>query len=95
MLVDTLCQPAQVDGGDAHWDPFKTCGESVRGALSDKTERAVRSDLAIYAAWCTRPAGSESSTAARGASWPMAACGTRSQASRPTTPRWPSRSTEA
>ena len=54
MLVDTPSRPAEVGCGDAHWDPFEACPESSRGALSDNTERAVRSDLAIYCAWCTQ-----------------------------------------
>ena len=54
MLVDTLCQAAQVGGGDAHVGPVRgPRGENSRGALSANTERAVRSDLAIYRAWCT------------------------------------------
>ena len=52
MLVDTACHPAQVDGGDAHWDRFEACAESSRGTRSDNTERAARADLAIYWAWC-------------------------------------------
>ena len=53
MRVDTLCQPAQVGCRDAHWAPVEAWAESARGALSGNTERAVRSDLAIYCAWCT------------------------------------------
>ena len=53
MLVDTLCQAAQVGGGDGHRDGLEICAENSRGALSTNTERAVRSDLAIYFAWCT------------------------------------------
>ena len=53
MLVEALCQAVQVGRGDAHRDPFEACAESARGALSANTERAVRSDLAIYSAWCT------------------------------------------
>ena len=52
MLVDTAGHPAQVDGGDAHWDRFEACAESSRGTRSDNTERAARADLAIYWAWC-------------------------------------------
>ena len=54
MLVDTPSRAAEVDGGDVHWDPFEACPETCRGALSDNTERAVRSDLAIYCAWCSQ-----------------------------------------
>ena len=69
MLVETLCQAAQIGGRDAHRDPFEACAESARGALSANTERAVRSDLAIYSAWCTArgvpalPASAETVTA--------------------------------
>ena len=34
-------------------DPFAACAKAARGALSANTERAVRSDLSIYYAWCT------------------------------------------
>ena len=53
MLVDTPCRRAHVGGGDAYRDPFEACATTSRGALSGNTERAVRSDLAIYSAWCT------------------------------------------
>ena len=53
MLLDTRNEPGQIGGDDAHWDPFENGTETSRGALSTNTERAVRSDLAIYSAWCT------------------------------------------
>ena len=53
MRLDTRSEPGQIGGGDAHWDPFDDGAETSRGALSVNTERAVRSDLAIYFAWCT------------------------------------------
>ena len=53
MLVDTPCRRAHIGGGNAHRDPFEACATTSRGALSGNTERAVRSDLAIYSAWCT------------------------------------------
>ncbi len=52
MLVDTLNRPPQASGGHTCRDPFDACACAARGALSANTERAVRSDLAIYAAWC-------------------------------------------
>ena len=53
MLLDTRSEPGRIGGGGAHWDPFDDGAETARGALSANTERAVRSDLAIYFAWCT------------------------------------------
>ena len=52
MLVDTLNCPLTSTAG--HEDPalFDACAMAARGALSGNTERAMRSDLAIYAAWC-------------------------------------------
>ena len=38
--------------GHANGAAFELCAKAARGALSANTERAVRSDLAIYAAWC-------------------------------------------
>ena len=52
MLVDTLSGPAPASAGHTERDPLDACAASARGALSANTERAVRSDLAIYAAWC-------------------------------------------
>ena len=52
MLVDTLNRPPQESGGHPRHDPLATCAKTARGALSANTERAMRSDLAIYAAWC-------------------------------------------
>ena len=53
MLVDTLSAPPPQDSG-AHPrdDPLVACAKTVRGTLSANTERAKRSDMAIYAAWC-------------------------------------------
>ena len=33
-------------------DCIEDCVAAARGAISDNTERALRSDLGIYAAWC-------------------------------------------
>ena len=53
MLVESLNDPPQERGAHPHHDPLATCAPSARGALSANTERATRSDLAIYTAWCT------------------------------------------
>ena len=53
MLVDTLSRPPQASAGDDLWAPLGAWAETACGALSGNTERAVRSDLAIYAAWCS------------------------------------------
>ena len=52
MLVETLSGPAPASAGCIEHDPLDACAVSARGALSGNTERAMRSDLAIYAAWC-------------------------------------------
>ena len=52
MLVETLSDPAPASAGCIEHDPLDACAASARGALSGNTERAMRSDLAIYAAWC-------------------------------------------
>ena len=40
------------DGGCAPAEELGRCVRTARGAISANTVRAVRSDLAIYAAWC-------------------------------------------
>ena len=52
MLVDTVSRPPRASTDDTDWDLFAACAKSARGTLSANTERAMRSDLAIYAAWC-------------------------------------------
>ena len=52
MLVESLSGPAPASAWRTERDPFDACAATARGALSANTERAVRSDLAIYAAWC-------------------------------------------
>ena len=52
MLVDTQCYPQQADAGDAHRIPSEGVAERCCAAPSGNTERAVRSDLVIYCAWC-------------------------------------------
>ena len=53
MLVENPSRPPEEGGGR---DPFAACAKAARGALSANTERAVRSDLAIYCAWCAERA---------------------------------------
>ena len=52
MLADTLSDPPQDSGGDPRHDPVASSAKTARGALSANTERAMRSDWAIYTAWC-------------------------------------------
>ena len=52
MLVEPLNGAAQTTEGGADRQPFDDCAKAARGALSANTERAMRSDLAIYAGWC-------------------------------------------
>ena len=49
MLVETQSGAAHTGAGHAGRDPLAACAGA---ALSANTERAMRSDLAIYAAWC-------------------------------------------
>ena len=53
MLVATPSRTPQDSGDHAHRDALDACTTAARGALSTNTERAMRSDLAIYTAWCT------------------------------------------
>ena len=52
MPVDTLRPASATSAGRDERDPFEACVTAAGGALSTNTERAMRSDLAIYAAWC-------------------------------------------
>ena len=52
MLVEPMNRPAQTSATYVDRDPLAACAKAARGALSTNTERAMRSDLAIYAAWC-------------------------------------------
>jgi len=49
MRVGALRGGAGIDGEGG---PFEACARASRGSLSANTARAMRSDLAIYAAWC-------------------------------------------
>ena len=53
MLVETLRDVPQESSGHTHRAPLDACAAAAHGALSTNTERALRSDLTIYAAWCT------------------------------------------
>ena len=52
MLVETPCHAPRPNPGEAPNDPLRTGARSARAAPSANTERAVRSDLAIYRSWC-------------------------------------------
>ena len=52
MLVERLSDAAPASAERTEPDPLDACSRRARGALSANTERAMRSDLAIYAAWC-------------------------------------------
>ena len=52
MLVETPCHAPRPNPGEAPNDPLRTGARSPRAAPSANTERAVRSDLAIYRSWC-------------------------------------------
>ena len=52
MLVDTVNDAAEACAGDAQRDPLGAGAEFLCTGLSANTERAVRSDMAIYRAWC-------------------------------------------
>ena len=52
MLVEPMNRPAQTSATYVDRDPLAACAKAAHGALSTNTERAMRSDLAIYAAWC-------------------------------------------
>lgn len=45
-----LADAAALDPPSA--DDFEGCLEAAKGALSDNTERALRADLRLFAAWC-------------------------------------------
>ena len=52
MLLNTPARPPGEGGGAPRHDPLAACAKASRGAVSGNTERAMRSDLAIFAAWC-------------------------------------------
>ena len=55
MLFQEPISPLEESGAcaePANAAEIGACIGAAKGALSDNTERAVRADLAIYAAWC-------------------------------------------
>ena len=52
MPAETLTPASATRAGGDERDPFEACATAAHGALSANTGRAMRSDLAIYAAWC-------------------------------------------
>ena len=44
--------PASVASHRSAVECIDGCLEAAKGAISDNTERALRADLVIYAAWC-------------------------------------------
>ena len=56
MRVDTESRLPANGGGSTPHDPFAVCAKVSRGALSGNTERAMRSDLAIFNDWCSERA---------------------------------------
>lgn len=52
MLVEPLNRAAPANASRVERNPRAACAASARGALAENTERAMRSDLAIYSAWC-------------------------------------------
>ena len=52
MRVDSPSRQHEENTDEGDRDPLGACAKTTRGALSDNTERALRSDLAIHAAWC-------------------------------------------
>ena len=52
MKMNTRCGAHDASANPAPDDPVAACAKAARGALSANTERAFRSDLAIFAAWC-------------------------------------------
>ncbi|MDE0174992.1 MAG: tyrosine-type recombinase/integrase [Defluviicoccus sp.] len=69
MPLDDPDGPTRAGAGHAGQDAFAAYAAAAIDALSGNTQRAVRSDLAIYAAWCSErgvsalPAGAETITA--------------------------------
>ena len=52
MLVEPLNRPAQTSASCVERSPRTACAASARGALAENSERAMRSDLRLYADWC-------------------------------------------
>ena len=52
MPLDTSNRLPGEGGALTRRDPFAACAKAARGTLAGNTERALRSDLAIFSAWC-------------------------------------------
>ena len=52
MLVENPNRAPEEGAGPTRDDPLAACAKAARGALSPNTERALRSDLALFTAWC-------------------------------------------
>ena len=56
MRVDTANSPPEDGAGPTHHHPLTACAKVSNAALSANTERALRSDLAIFTTWCAEHA---------------------------------------
>ena len=54
MRVDSPIRHADNEAENTRTDLFAACEQAARRALSANTERALRSDLAIFTAWCAK-----------------------------------------
>ena len=54
MRIDSPIRHADNEAENTRPDLFAACEQAARGALSANTERALRSDLAIFSAWCAK-----------------------------------------
>ena len=52
MLLGTTARAPEQASGTTTRDPFAACALALQGGLAGNTERALRADLAIFAAWC-------------------------------------------
>lgn len=52
MSLESTCGPVSASVETARAHSFGDCARAAGGALSDNTQRAVRSDLGIYTEWC-------------------------------------------
>ena len=52
MLLDRPNDAGEGRSGETARDLLEACAEAARGAVADNTERARRSDLRLFTAWC-------------------------------------------
>ena len=52
MSLESTCGPVSASVETARAHSFGDCAQAAGGALSDNTQRAVRSDLGLYTEWC-------------------------------------------